>query len=42
MDVFLEMLDIGGQTSNESLMEEAEVGEEIVANDDVGLLGEVR
>jgi hypothetical protein len=38
MDVFLEVLDVVGQGPNKGLVDEAEVGEEVVPNDDTGLL----
>ena len=38
MNVFLEVLDIGGQRTDESFVEEAEVGEEVVADDNMNLV----
>lgn len=40
VDVFLEMLDFVRQGTNEGLVQEAEVREEVVADDDVGFVAE--
>ncbi len=38
MDVLLKVLDVGGQSANECLVDETEICEEVVADDNMGFL----